>query len=56
MSLEHHVRNEMQLRNVANWRFYAVQTEEEREEGGFALPLEIDGSSDITIANSISTA
>ena len=51
MSSEHHVRNEVELRNVANWRIYALQTEEERGEGGFALPLEIDGSSHITVAN-----
>ncbi|HTS64772.1 MAG TPA: glycosyl hydrolase family 28-related protein [Candidatus Acidoferrales bacterium] len=51
MSSEHHVRNEVQLRNVSNWRLYALQTEEERGEGGFALPLEIDHSSNVTIAN-----
>ena len=51
MSSEHHVRYEVQLRNVSNWRIYALQTEEERGEGGFALPLEIDGSSNITVAN-----
>jgi len=51
MSLEHHVRNEMILRNVSHWRFYAVQFEEEREEGPKALPLEIDHSSDIQFAN-----
>ncbi len=51
MSSEHHVRYEVQIRNASNWRIYALQTEEERGEGGFALPLEIDGSSDITVAN-----
>jgi sugar lactone lactonase YvrE len=51
MSSEHHVRHEVQIRNASNWRIYALQTEEERGEGGFALPLEIDGSSDITLAN-----
>ncbi len=51
MSSEHHVRHEVQLRKVSNWQFYALQTEEERGEGGFALPLEIDGSSNITVAN-----
>jgi sugar lactone lactonase YvrE len=51
MSSEHHARHELQLRNVSNWRIYALQTEEERGEGGFALPLEIDNSSNITIAN-----
>jgi len=51
MSSEHHVRHEVQLRNVSNWQIYALQTEEERGEGGFALPLEIEGSSNITLAN-----
>ena len=51
MSSEHHVRHEIQIRNVSNWRIYALQTEEERGEGGFALPLEITGSHDITVAN-----
>ena len=30
ISSEHHVRNEVQVRNAANWSFYALQTEEER--------------------------
>jgi len=51
MSSEHHVRYEVQLRNVSNWRLYSLQTEEERGEGGFALPLDIDSSRNITIAN-----
>jgi hypothetical protein len=51
LSSEHHVRNEVVLHNVSNWQIYALQTEEERGEGGFALPLEIRDSSDITIAN-----
>ena len=51
MSSEHHVRYEVQVRNAANWRFYALQTEEERGEGGFALPLEIVDSRDLTFAN-----
>lgn len=51
MSSEHHVRYELQIRNAANWRIYAFQTEEERGEGGFALPLEIANSRNITFAN-----
>jgi hypothetical protein len=51
MSSEHHARYEVQLKNVSNWRIYALQTEEERGEGPFALPLEIVDSSNITIAN-----
>jgi hypothetical protein len=51
MSSEHHVRYEVQVHNASNWHIYALQTEEERGEGPFALPLEIDSSSNITIAN-----
>jgi len=51
MSSEHHVRHEVEIRNASNWSIYALQTEEERGEGGFALPLSIDGSSNITLAN-----
>jgi sugar lactone lactonase YvrE len=51
LSSEHHVRNEVVLHNVSHWQIYALQTEEERGEGGFALPLEIRNSSDITISN-----
>jgi sugar lactone lactonase YvrE len=51
ISSEHHVRHEIQVRNAAHWCFYALQTEEERGESGFALPIEIDSSHDITFAN-----
>ncbi|MGB6392963.1 MAG: glycosyl hydrolase family 28-related protein [Candidatus Acidiferrales bacterium] len=51
LSSEHHVRNEVVLDHASNWEIYALQTEEERGEGGFALPLDIRDSSDITLAN-----
>ncbi len=51
LSSEHHVRNEVVLDHASNWQIYALQTEEERGEGGFALPLDIRDSSNITIAN-----
>ena len=51
MSSEHHVRHEVQVRHAAHWRFYALQTEAERGESGPDLPLEIDASHDITVAN-----
>jgi hypothetical protein len=51
ISSEHHVRHEIQVRHAAHWSFYALQTEEERGESGFALPIEIESSRDITIAN-----
>ena len=51
ISIEHHVRNELIIRNAAHWQFYALQTEEERGESGFALPIDIESSHDITFAN-----
>jgi sugar lactone lactonase YvrE len=51
MSSEHHVSHEVILRNVSNWRFYALQFEEEREEGPKALPLEIENCHDLLFAN-----
>ena len=51
MSSEHHVRHEVQIRNAAHWAFYALQTEAERGESGFDLPLEIDSCRDISVAN-----
>ena len=51
MSSEHHVRYEVQLHGVSNWELHALQTEAERGESGFALPLEIRDSSRITISN-----
>ena len=51
LSSEHHVRNEVKLRNVSNWQIYALQVEEERGEGPNCLPLDIDNSSNIIFAN-----
>jgi sugar lactone lactonase YvrE len=51
LSSEHHVRNEMKIKDASNWSIYALQTEEEWGEGGFALPLQIQNSHDITFAN-----
>ncbi|MGH2444347.1 MAG: glycosyl hydrolase family 28-related protein, partial [Chloroflexota bacterium] len=51
LSSEHHVRNEIKLDRVANWELAALQTEEERGESPFALPIEIDRSHNITLAN-----
>jgi sugar lactone lactonase YvrE len=51
MSSEHHVRNEVQVRRAAHWRFYALQTEEERGESGLALPIEVESSRDISFLN-----
>jgi sugar lactone lactonase YvrE len=51
LSSEHHVRNEVKLNRVANWELFAIQTEEERGEGPFALPVEIDNSKNILFAD-----
>jgi Pectate lyase superfamily protein/SMP-30/Gluconolactonase/LRE-like region len=51
LSSEHHVRNEAVFDDVSNWQVFALQTEEERGEGGFALPLEIRDSKNLLIAN-----
>lgn len=51
LSSEHHVRNEVVFDGVSNWQVFALQTEEERGEGGFALPLDIRNSSNLLFAN-----
>jgi sugar lactone lactonase YvrE len=51
LSVEHHVRNEIILRNVANWRLYDIQTEEEIAESQQSQPLEIVDSHDLSFAN-----
>lgn len=51
LSVEHHVRNEIVLRNVANWGLYDVQTEEEIAESQQSQPLEIADSHDLRFAN-----
>lgn len=51
MSLEHHVRQEARMNNVANWNFYAFQFEEEGREGKKAQTLDINNSHDLMFAN-----
>jgi sugar lactone lactonase YvrE len=51
MSSEHHVRNEIKLRNVSNWEIYALQIEVERGEGPNDLPVDIDDCRNLTFAN-----
>lgn len=51
MSLEHHVRNEAQFKNVSNWKIYDFQMEEERGEGWNALPILIDNCTNLRFAN-----
>jgi sugar lactone lactonase YvrE len=51
VSSEHHVRYEVQLHRVEHWELHALQTEAERGESGFALPLEIRDSRDVLVTN-----
>jgi hypothetical protein len=51
MSVEHHVRNEVRFNNVANWRVYALQLEEESRESSECQPLEMEKCTRMTIAN-----
>lgn len=51
MSMEHHVRQEARLNNVANWNFYAFQFEEEGREGKTAQTLDLAGCKDLMFAN-----
>jgi hypothetical protein len=50
LSSEHHVRNEVVVKRAANWEIVALQTEEERGEGPQCLPLAIEDSENITVA------
>lgn len=51
MSIEHHVRQEARLNNVANWNFYAFQFEEEGMEGKNAQTLDLADCKDLMFAN-----
>jgi sugar lactone lactonase YvrE len=51
LSSEHHVGHEIRLDRVENWEIDALQTEEEWGESPDALPIEIDRSKNITLAN-----
>ena len=51
ISLEHHVRFESRWRNVANFKVYALQYEEESREGPDCVAMTMDGCRDIMFAN-----
>jgi len=51
MSIEHHVRNEIRFNNVANWKVYALQLEEESREGTECQPVELVNCHDIVFGN-----
>jgi hypothetical protein len=51
LSVEHHVRNEVRFKNVAHWNVYALQLEEESQEGSECQPLELQSCKDMTFCN-----
>ena len=51
LSVEHHVRNEVRFRNVANWNVYALQLEEESRESSECQPMEMEACRDMRFAN-----
>lgn len=51
MSVEHHYRVELVLRNVENWEFYALQTEEENPAGHEANAMHMQDCRNILFAN-----
>lgn len=51
MSLEHHVRTEATMSNVANWKFYAFQFEEEEKEGVDCYMAELSNCKDLEFIN-----
>jgi sugar lactone lactonase YvrE len=51
MSVEHHMQVELIIRNVENWEFYALQTEEENPAGHEANAMHIENCRNILFAN-----
>ena len=51
MSLEHHVRTEARFHNVANWKIYAFQFEEEGREGPDCYMAEMSNCQNIEMVN-----
>ncbi|HEY5464805.1 MAG TPA: glycosyl hydrolase family 28-related protein [Hanamia sp.] len=51
MSVEHHVHNEIRFNNVANWKVYALQLEEESRESSQCQPMELEDCNNMVFAN-----
>ena len=51
VSVEHHVRHEILMRNVENWKFLGIQTEEEVAESSWCQPYELTNCRKLLFAN-----
>ncbi len=54
MSVEHHVRHEVILEKVSNWKLFALQLEEEYPASPYCLPMYIRNSKNLLFANTFS--
>jgi sugar lactone lactonase YvrE len=54
MSVEHHVRYEVILDKISNWKFFGLQLEEESNKSPYCLPVYIRNSSHLFFANTFS--
>ena len=50
-SCEHHLRREVRLDHVRNWRIYDLQTEEENPDGADAVGVELEATHDVLFAD-----
>ena len=50
-SCEHHLRREVRLDHVRNWRFYDLQTEEENPDGADAVAVDLEATHDVLFAD-----
>jgi hypothetical protein len=51
LSVEHHVRNEVRFNHVTNWNVYALQLEEESQEGSECQPMELQACKNMIFGN-----
>ncbi len=51
ISVEHHVRHEILMRNVSNWQLLCMQTEEEVAESPYCQPYELTNCRNLLFAN-----
>ena len=51
ISIEHHVRNEVLIDNISNWKMFGLQLETESGEGPYCLPVEIKNSRNLLFVN-----
>lgn len=51
ISVEHHLRHEVRLDHVRNWRIFDLQTEEEKPDGADAVALDLEATHNVLFVN-----